>query len=82
MSMTYELLFCLVVQLLTAGICIGMYKCTVSFMQQEIAELKQDMKKYNNVLERLIYVENSTKSAHHRLNTMEELYNENIRKWN
>ena len=67
MSVTYELMFCIVVQLLTAGICIGVYKCTVSFMQQQIVELKQDMKKYNNVLERLIRVEDSVKSAHHRI---------------
>ncbi len=72
MSMTYELMFCLVVQLLTAGICIGVYKCTVSFMQQEIAELKQDMKKYNNVLERLIHAEDSIKSAHYRIDRLKE----------
>lgn len=67
MSITYELMFCIIVQLLTAGICIGVYKCTVAFMQQQILELKQDMKKYNNVLERLIRVEDSVKSAHHRI---------------
>ena len=72
MSMTYELMFCLVVQLLTAGICIGVYKCTVSFMQQEIAELKQDMKKYNNVLERLIHAEDPIKSAHYRIDRLKE----------
>ena len=70
MSLTYELMFCLIVQLITAGICIGVYKCTVSFMQQQIAELKQDMKKYNNVLERLIHVEDSAKSAHHRIDEL------------
>ena len=67
MSISYELMFCVIVQLLTAGICIGVYKCTVAFMQQQIIELKQDMKKYNNVLERLIRVEDSVKSAHHRI---------------
>lgn len=72
MSITNELLFSLIIQILTAGICIGVYKCTVSFMQQEIAELKQDMKKYNNVLERLIHVEDSAKSAHKRLDTLED----------
>ena len=72
MSITYELAFCIVVQLLTAGICIGVYKCTVSFMQQEIAELKTDMKKYNNVLERLIRVEDSAKSAHRRIDGIED----------
>lgn len=72
MSITYELAFCIVVQILTAGICIGVYKCTVSFMQIEIADLKADMKKYNNVLERLIRVEDSAKSAHHRIDGIED----------
>ncbi len=71
MTISNELLFSLIIQILTAGICIGVYKCTVAFMQQEIAELKQDMKKYNNVLERLIHVEDSTKSAHHRIDDLE-----------
>lgn len=30
-------------------------------------ELKEEMRKYNNVLERLIINEQSTKSAHHRI---------------
>ncbi len=72
MSLSYELEFCVIVQLLTAGICIGVYKCTIAFMQDQIAELKQDMKKYNNVLERLIRVEDSTKSAHHRIDKFEQ----------
>lgn len=67
MSISIELAICLVVQLLTAGICIGVYKSTISFMQQQIQELKEDMKKYNNVLERMIKVESSVKSAHHRM---------------
>ncbi len=71
MTISNELLFSLIIQILTAGICIGVYKCTVAFMQQEIAELKQDMKKYNNVLERLIHVEDSAKSAHHRIDGLE-----------
>lgn len=73
MLTSYELLFCVFVQILTAGICIGVYKSTVTFMQQEIAELKQDMRKYNNVLERLIHVEDSVQSAHKRIDTIEEI---------
>lgn len=35
-------------------------------------ELKEEMRKYNNVLERLIITEQSTKSAHHRIDNLEE----------
>lgn len=75
MTISLELLISLVVNLVAIGIMIGVYKTTVSFMQQQIQELKTDMKKYNNYLERLIRVEDSTKSAHHRLDTMEGRHN-------
>lgn len=56
-----------VIQLVAMGVVIGIYKTTISFMQVQISELKDDMKKYNNMLERMIVVEQSTKSAHHRI---------------
>lgn len=57
----------LVIQIITVGIFIGIYKTTINFMQQQIEDLKSDMRKYNNVLERLIKVESSSNSAHHRI---------------
>lgn len=75
MTISLELLVSLVVNLVAIGIMIGVYKTTVSFMQQQIQELKTDMKKYNNYLERLIRVEDSTKTAHHRLDTIEGHHN-------
>jgi cell division protein FtsL len=59
-----------VIQLVAMGIVIGIYKTTISFMQVQISELKDDMKKYNNMLERMIVVEQSTKSAHHRIDDL------------
>lgn len=38
-------------------------------------ELKDEMRKYNNVLERLIITEQSTKSAHHRIDEWENRFN-------
>lgn len=66
-----ELIVSVVIQLIAVGIFIGVYKTTINFMQTQISELKEDMKKYNNVLERLIKVESSTSSAHHRLDGIE-----------
>ena len=57
----------LVIQIITVGIFIGIYKTTISFMQQQIEDLKSDMRKYNNVLERLIKVESLSSSAHRRI---------------
>ena len=35
-------------------------------------ELKDEMKRYNNVLERMIVTEQSVKSAHHRIDAIED----------
>lgn len=64
------LLVSLVIQLIAVGVFIGVYKTTIAFMQVQIQELKEDMRKYNNILERMIRVEDSTKSAHHRLDDL------------
>jgi alanyl-tRNA synthetase len=83
MNFSPELILSVVIQLVAVGIFIGVFKTTVSFMQEQIAEIKQNLKddkqelkeemtKYNNVLERMIIVEQSTKSAHKRIDIMEE----------
>ena len=79
-----ELIISVVIQLITAGIFIGAFKTTVSFMQSQIEEikdtlkedkqeLKDEMKRYNSVLERMIIAEQSTRSAHKRIDTLEEI---------
>lgn len=65
-----------VIQLVAMGVVIGIYKTTISFMQVQISELKDDMKKYNNMLERMIVVEQSTKSAHHRIDDLLKEHND------
>ena len=72
MNLSPEFYMSMVIQLVSIGIVIGIYKTTISFMQAEIAELKAEMKKYNNVLERLVICEQSTKSAHHRIDDIIE----------
>lgn len=82
MNFSPELILSVVIQLVAVGIFIGVFKTTVSFMQEQIAEIKQNLKedkqelkeemtKYNSVLERMIIVEQSTKSAHKRIDNLE-----------
>ena len=71
MTFSPEFYMSVAIQLISIGIFFGVYKTSLAFMQQEIAELKSDMRKYNNVLERLIITEQSTKSAHHRIDKLE-----------
>ena len=67
-----EFVFFVITQLITVGIFIGVYKSTIAFMQVQIKELKEEMRKYNNVLSRLAVAENSIKSMHHRMDFFEE----------
>lgn len=67
MHISTELMFSLVIQLVAVGIFIGVYKTTINFMQQQIIDLKDDMKKYNNMLERMIRVEDKVNAAHNRI---------------
>ncbi len=66
-----ELIISVTIQLVAVGIFIGVYKTTIAFMQLQIQELKEDMRKYNNILERMIRVEDSAKSAHQRISGLE-----------
>lgn len=76
MFLSVEFLLSLVIQILVAGVIIGVYKATIGFMQEQISELKEDMRKYNNVLSRLAVAENSLKSLHHRVDEIaEEIHN-------
>ena len=83
MQFSPELIISVVIQLVSVGIFIGVFKTTISFMQEQIVEiknnlkadkqeLKDEMRKYNNILERMIVDEQSTKAAHHRIDTLEE----------
>ena len=71
MDFSVELILSLGIQLISVGIFIGVYKTTINFMQKQIEELKDDMRKYNNMLERLIRCESSTSSAHKRIDNIE-----------
>lgn len=84
MQLSPELIISVVIQLVSVGIFIGVFKTTVAFMQQQIGEIKNDLKtdkqelkeemaKYNSILERMIIAEQSTKAAHHRIDTLEEI---------
>lgn len=86
MSLGQEFILSLFIQLIILAFFVGIYVATIKFMGAQIKELKEtlvadkkelkdEMKRYNNVLERMIITEQSTKSAHHRIDEMEHRYN-------
>lgn len=72
MNLSPELILSVIIQLIAIGIFIGVFKTTVAFMQEQIKDLKEEMKRYNNVLERIIITEQSVKSAHKRIDNLEQ----------
>lgn len=81
MQLSPELIISVVIQLVSVGIFIGVFKTTVAFMQEQIGEIKSDLKadkqelkdemrRYNNVLTRLALVENSAKACHKRIDEL------------
>lgn len=72
MNISLELIFSIIIQLVSIGIFIGMFKTSLSFMQEQIKDLKEEMHRYNSVLSRLAVAENSIKSCHNRIDTLEE----------
>lgn len=71
MEISAEFTISLIIQLLILAFFVGIYVTTIKFMAKQIEELKEDMRKYNNVLERMIITEQSVKSAHHRIDDWE-----------
>lgn len=81
MSIGLEFIITLIIQLLILAFFVGIYTATIKFMGKQIEdlkellandkkELKEEMKKYNNVLERMIITEQQAKSAHKRIDNI------------
>ena len=61
----------IVVNVLSAGIFIGGLAMSIKFIEKQIKRLEDKQDKHNNLIERMVKVEESTKSAHKRLDTIE-----------
>lgn len=70
MTITHEFLFIIVVQCLTAGVFIGGLAMSIKFIEAQIKRLEEKQDKHNNLIERMGIVEQSTKSAHHRIDEL------------
>ena len=85
MNIGQEFVISLFVQLIILAFFVGIYVATIKFMGRQIddlkeslmadkKELKEEMRKYNNVLSRIAVNENSVSAAHHRIDTLEERF--------
>lgn len=71
MLISMEFMLIIVVNVLTAGIFLGGLAMSIKFIEQQIKRLEEKQDKHNNLVERMVKVEESTKSAHHRLDNFE-----------
>lgn len=71
MSISMEFMLVIVINVLSAGIFIGGLAMSIKFIEKQIKRLEEKQDKHNNLIERMVKVEESTKSAHKRLDTIE-----------
>lgn len=70
MTITHEFLLVIVINILSAGIFIGGLSMSIKFIEEQIKRLEEKQDKHNNLIERMVKVEESTKSAHHRIDNI------------
>lgn len=71
MNISLEFLLVIVINVLSAGLFIGGLATSIKFIEKQINRLEEKQDKHNNLIERMVKVEESTKSAHKRLDTIE-----------
>lgn len=70
MNISPEMALTLIVQLITVGIFIGKINAFQKMTEFRFVQLERKQDKYNHMQERLAVVENSDKSAHHRIDNL------------
>jgi len=77
MNISIEIAIVLVVNLISIGIWVGSISSFKKHINYRLDKLEAKQDKHNNLIERMTVVEQSTKSAHHRIDDMKtELKNE------
>ena len=72
MSLSLELLIMIVINVLLGGIYIGGLAMAIKFIEKQIDNLIKRQEKYNNLIERTFFCEQSLKSEHKRLDEQSE----------
>ena len=70
-GVSLEVLILLVVNLISIGVWVGSISSFKKHINYRLDKLEEKQDKHNNLIERMAIVEQSTKSAHHRLDHIE-----------
>lgn len=60
----------LIIQIFSAGIFLGGLFMSIKYLEKQIKRLEEKQDKHNGLIERMVHVEDSTKSAHKRLDNL------------
>ncbi len=70
MTISIEFMLVIVINVLSSGIFLGGLAMSIRYIEAQILRLERKQDKHNNLIERMAVVEQSTKSAHHRIDEM------------
>ena len=77
MSISLDLLVVIIINVMTAGIFIGGLAMSIKFIENQIKRLEEKQDKHNCLIERMVKVEERAKSAHKRIDKIENIDNHN-----
>jgi len=71
-GLSYEIVLQIVIQAVSITAVVVTVKCNQRFFEEKLTNLEKKQDKHNSLIERMVKVEQSDKSAHHRIdeNTM------------
>jgi hypothetical protein len=72
MELPVNLVVSIVIQLVGIGVFAGIMKTSVSYIEKTLVRLERKQDLHNGLIERMVKVEESTKSAHHRLDGVQK----------
>ncbi len=72
MNFSLEFWFQISVYVVSIGVVLGSAKTHLKYISQKIDKLEEKQDKHNRVIERMYVVEESAKSAHHRIDELRE----------
>lgn len=67
MNFSFELVLQIVVQAVTVTAIVTAVRCSQRFTEEKLNSLEKKQDKHNSLIERMVIVEQSCKSAHHRI---------------
>lgn len=70
MTITTELLVMIIINVLLGGVYIGGLAMSIRFIESQIKRLEIKQDKHNNLIERMVRVEDKAASAHKRLDDL------------